>query len=238
MERAKWKKSLLLLALVIPLLFVLSFPQTSSAQLPFHVNGNFFWQFGGKFLLNDRANETFTDFFSSTSGTEPADNTAGWYVGMGLDMPLWELPWGDVIVGTINIDVGRFETPDKAFLTAQGLPSVTAPGRGEDLKQSGDLTTMGIMLHPKYRIAALRTNVGGRSIEPWIIPFGMEIQAFAPPSNGMNIFEIGSIFGVGVDIILTERLVIGFDNRWHVGTGQTGFADLNTTVGGYVGIRF
>jgi len=238
MERAKWKKSLLLLALVIPLLFVLSFPQTSSAQLPFDVNGNFFWQFGGKFLFNDRANEPFTDFFSSTSGTEPADNTQGWYIGMGLDMPLWELPWGDVLVGTINIDVGRFETPDKAFLTAQGLPSPTAPGRGEDLKQSGDLTTMGIMLHPKYRPAWLRTEVAGRSIEPWIIPFGMEIQAFAPPTAGMNIFEIGSIFGVGVDMILTKRLVVGIDNRWHVGTGQQGIANLNTTVGGYVGIRF
>jgi hypothetical protein len=188
MERAKWKKSLLLLALVIPLLFVLSFPQTSSAQLPFHVNGNFFFQAGGKFLFNDRANEPFTDFFSSTTGTEPADNTQGWYIGMGLDMPIWELPWGDVLVGTINIDVGRFETPDKAFLTAQGLPSPTAPGRGEDLKQNGGLTTMGIMLHPKYRPAWLRTEVSGKLIEPWIIPFGMEIQAFAPPTAGMNIF--------------------------------------------------
>ena len=178
------------------------------------------------------------DFFSSTTGTEPADNTTGWYIGMGMDMPLWEMPWGDVIAATVNIDVGRFETPDKAFLTAQGLPSVTAPGRGEDLKQSGDLTTMGIMLHPKYRIAALRHKVGGTHIEPWIIPFGMEIQAFAPPVAGMNIFEIGSIFGVGVDMILTKRLVIGIDNRWHVGTGQQGIANLNTTVGGYVGIRF
>ncbi len=238
MERAKWKKSLLLLALVIPLLFVLSVPPTSSAQLPFKVNGNFFWQFGGKFLFNDRANEPFTDFFSGRTGTEPADNTVGWYVGMGIDMPLWELPWEDVVVATINIDVGHFETPDKTFLTVQGTPSITAPGRGQDLKQQGGLTTMGIMLHPKYRFAALRTEIHGRSIEPWIIPFGFEIQAFAPPTAGMNIFEIGSIFGVGVDIILTERLVVGIDNRWHVGTGQQGIANLNTTVGGYIGIRF
>lgn len=238
MERAKWKKSLLLLALVIPLLFVLSFPQTSSAQIPFHINGNFFFQAGGAFLLNDRANEPFTDFFSSSTGTEPADNTAGWYVGMGLDMPLWELPWGDVIVGTINIDVRRWETPDKTFITAQGLPSVTAPGRGQDLKQSGDLTTMGIMLHPKWRIKAVEMEVNGTLLQPWIIPFGFEAQAFAPPSAGMNIFEIGSVFGVGMDIVVTKHIVIGLDNRWHVGTGQTGIGTLNTTVGGYVGIRF
>ncbi len=238
MERAKWKKSLLLLALVIPLLFVLSFPQTSSAQLPFHVNGNFFFQAGGKFLMNDRANEPFTDFFSGSTGTEPADNTAGWYVGMGIDMPLWELPWGDVIVGTINIDVGHFDQADKTFLTAQGLPSLTAPGRGQDLKQQGGLTTMGIMVHPKWRIAALSTEVNGKLIQPWIIPFGFEVQAFAPPTAGMNIFDVGSIFGVGVDMVLTKRLVVGIDNRWHVGTGQSRIDTLNTTVGGYVGIRF
>ena len=239
MERAKWKKSLLLLALVIPLLFVVSFPQTSSAQLPFHVNGNFFFQAGGAFLMNDRANEPFTDFLSSSTGTEPADNTAGWYVGMGLDMPLWEMPWGDVIVATINIDVRRWETPDKTFITAQGVPSITAPGGGDDLKQQGGLTTMGVMLHPKYRIAALETEVGDTLLQPWIIPFGFEMQAFAPPSPGLNIFEIGSVFGVGMDMVLTKRLVIGIDNRWHVGTGQTGTSSkLNTTVGGYVGIRF
>ncbi len=238
MERAKWNRSLLLLALAIPVLFVLSFPQTSSAQLPFHVNGNFFFQAGGKFLFNDRANEPFTDFFSSTTGTEPANNTAGWYVGMGLDMPLWELPWGDVIVGTVNIDVGRIEQPRKTFITAQGTPSITAPGQGEDLKQKGGLTTMGVMIHPKYRIAALTTEVNGKLIQPWVIPFGFELQAFAPPSPGLNIFEVGSIFGVGVDMVLTKRLVIGIDNRWHVGTGQTGIDTLNTTVGGYVGIRF
>ena len=238
MERAKWKKSLLLLALIIPLLFVLSFPQTSSAQIPFEVNGNFFFQAGGAFLMNDRANEPFTDFFSSTTGTEPADNTTGWYVGMGLDMPLWELPWGDVIAATINIDVRRWETPDKTFITAQGLPSITAPGGGQDLKQNGGLTTMGVMLSPKYRIAALRTEMGGRSIEPWIIPFGFEMQAFAPPSAGMNIFDIGSVFGVGLDMVLSKHIVVGIDNRWHVGTGQAGIAGLNTTVGGFVGIRF
>jgi hypothetical protein len=238
MERAKWKKSFLLLALAIPLLFVLSFPQTSSAQLPFHVNGNFFFQAGGQFLFNDRANEPFTDFMSGSTGTEPADQQMGWYVGMGLDMPLWELPWGDVIVGTINIDVRRIETPDKTFITAQGTPSITAPGQGQDLKQQGGLTTMGIMVHPKYRIGALTTEINGKLIQPWIIPFGFEMQAFAPPSPGLNIFEVGSVFGVGVDMVLTKRLVIGLDNRWHVGSGQTGIGTLNTTFGGYVGIRF
>lgn len=231
MERANRKIARWGVALLVPLLCV-ALPHTSWAQLPAPINGTFFWQFGSATLLNDRANELFTDFSCKRTGTECATNTNGWYAGMGIDIPVWQLPWDHMIMGTINIQLKRFEQPDKTFVTVEGLPSPNAP---TDLRQDGGFSILTVMVHPKYR---WDTFTESQRILPWVIPFGLTIQGFLNPPESLSILEVGPVFGAGVDFRVTERLVVGIDARYTVGTGQTGIVTDNVTAGGFIGIRF
>lgn len=227
METLKGKIALGLVMFMIPLVVLAVSPRNSWAQLAVEVNGLAFWRGGITGLVNDRQNELFTDLSSGLTGSKPNDDTLGWFVGAGLNIPLWGFDWGHVLLGEIAADFRKFGSEEAGF-------PIGAGGEGFVVRDV-NLTQVSISFSPKYRFDNFSSD---RRIKPWIIPVGMSIGAVAPPSASVQLIDIGTIHGVGIDYQVTNRLVVGLDVRYHLNAGLPGIESSNFTAGGMVGIRF
>jgi len=207
MERARWKATLLLLAWLFPLLFIPVFPQLSWAQMPVEVNGSTYWGGGIAGLINDRANEMFTDLNSSLTGSKPNDDTLGWYVSTGMEIPIWGRSNGHVILGEINMDFRKFGGEQAGFPGSGG-----GSGSGFEIHRV-DLIQISASFSPKYRFDNFHSS--GR-IWPWIIPVGLELGAISPPGPDVNPIDIGTVHGFGVDYMLNRYFIVGVDFRYHL----------------------
>ncbi len=129
MERAKWKTSVLLVALLSPLLFIAIPPSSSWAQLPMSINAMVKFKGGFAALENNRSGEAFTDCFAKGSpncnapGATLNQGTQGYNIGAGLDLPLWLLPWGHVVIGELDIGWSRFSTGDTFLQLIENGPT-------------------------------------------------------------------------------------------------------------------
>ena len=264
MERAKWKTTVLLVALLSPLLFIAIPPSSSWAQLPTEINALVKLKGGFAALENDRSGEAFTDCFAKGSpicnapGATLNDGTQGWNFGAGLDLPIWLLPWGHVVIGELDVGFSRF-SHGRSFLqliengpTSLGGPTPcgeprcpigTKPGFPAGLRnvtpgvRDVRVTTVNAAINPKYRLDTLFGD--DRKFRPWIIPAGWEFQIFSPPPHSMQMWEIGGVAGVGIDVHIWERLWAGFEGRYHYQyTDNTGINGNWFTAGGYVGISW
>jgi hypothetical protein len=234
MERARWKATLLLLAWLFPLLFIPVLPQLSLAQMPVEVNGSTYWGGGVAGLINDRANEMFTDLNSSLTGSKPNDDTLGWYVSSGMELPIWGLKSGHVILGEINMDFRKFGGEQAGF-----------PGSGGGNKDTGfmlrdvDLIQIAVSFSPKYRFDNfVKTGPNAGRIWPWIIPAGLELGAISPPGPDVNPIDIGSVHAVGIDYMLNRFLIVGVDFRYHLASGINAIETSSFTSGVKIGLRF
>ena len=262
MERAKWKTMVLLVALLSPLLFFAAPPNASWAQLPTEINGLVKLKGGFAALENNRSGEAFTDCFAMGSpacnapGATLNDGTTGFNVGAGLDLPLWLLPWGHVVVAELDIGFSKFSS-GKSFLqliengpttlggaTPCGSPRCatgTKPGFPGRPQEPGvrhvNVSTVNAGISPKYRMDTLFGD--DRKFRPWIIPVGWEFQVFSPPPNSMQMWEIGGVTGVGMDVHVWERIWVGVEGRYHYQyTDHTGIDGNWFTAGGYVGLSW
>ncbi len=229
MERARWKTTLLLLAWLFPLLFIPVFPQLSWAQMPVEVNGSTYWGGGIAGLINDRANEMFTDLNSSLTGSKPNDDTLGWYVSTGMEIPIWGRSNGHVILGEINMDFRKFGGEEAGFPGSGG-----GKGSGFEIHRV-DLIQISASFSPKYRFDNFHSS--GR-IWPWIIPVGLELGAISPPGPDVNPIDIGTVHGFGVDYMLNRYFIVGVDFRYHLASGINAIETSSFTSGVKVGLRF
>ena len=261
MERAKWKKRVLLVALLSPLLFI-AIPTMSWAQLPTEINALVKLKGGFAALENNRSGEAFTDCFAKGSpacnapGATLNDDTMGYNVGAGLDLPIALLPWGHVIIGELDVGFSRFSTGHTFLQLIENGPTTlggttpcgnprcaigTKPGVPGRPQLPGvrkvRVSTVNAAINPKYRMDTLFGE--DRKFRPWIIPVGWEFQIFSPPPNSMQMWEIGGVAGLGMDVHVWERIWVGVEGRYHYQyTDNTGFNGNWVTAGGYVGISW
>ena len=277
MERAKWKTPVLLVALLSPLLFIATPPNVSWAQLPTEINALVKFKGGFAALENNRSGEAFTDCFAKGSPicNQPTatlnDDTLGYNFGAGLDLPIWLLPWGHVVVGELDIGFSRFSTGSSflqliengptslggptpcgaprcpigtkpGFIDPPGSGFVDASGQGgRPSPQPGvrtvKITTVNAGINPKYRMDTLFGD--DRKLRPWIIPVGWEFQIFSPPPHSMQMWEIGGVAGIGMDVHVWDRIWVGVEGRYHYQyTDNTGINGNFYTAGGYAGFSW
>jgi hypothetical protein len=265
MERAKWKIPVLLVALLSPLLFIAIPPTASWAQLPMEINALMKFKGGFAALENNRSGEAFTDCFAKGSpncnapGATLNRGTQGYNIGAGLDLPIWLLPWGHVVIGELDIGFSRFSTGDTFLQLLENGPTTlggptpcggarcpigTKPGfisgtQSRPAPQPGvrkvRISTVNAAINPKYRFDTLLTK--DRSIRPWIIPVGWELQVFSPPPHSMQMWEIGGVTGVGIEAHVWQRFWFGVEGRYHYQfTDNTGINGNWFTAGAYLGI--
>lgn len=262
MEEAKGRLSAWRAAWLAVLLFIVGCPVTAWAQFPLEINGLFRFTGGAALLENSRSGEFFTDCNKQTistcqgTGGTLNNDSVGWYVGGGLDLPVWGLPWGHMIAFEIEIEFARFSSGKSFFQIIENGPVTggptpcgagrcpvgTKPGFGEGQRSDAIpgtrkvvVSTFQVAFSPKYRFD---TFVKSRKIRPWIIPAGFEMSVNSPPPAQFNLWDIGGVSGVGVDIHLWERVWVGLESRYHFRSGQTGVDTNHVTAGGFVGLAF
>lgn len=189
-------------------------------------------------LDSDRGNELFTDA-RNPLGAGLNDSQNGWYIGAWLDMLLTRDTWGmlnDVaVLGEIGVQFNRISSQVVTNTDNIGVGLAPPPGlqvvnTTPSLQQ---LTMATISIAPKIRF------MQSSRLSPWIIPAGLDLHVFSPPSNGTQYLDVGVQFGAGVDYAVWKAFKVGLDARYHLAANMTNSTTNNyMQVGPYVGISF
>jgi opacity protein-like surface antigen len=190
-------------------------------------------------LDSGRGNELWTDA-RNPLGAGLNDSQNGWYIGAWLDMLLSKDAWGMIndtaVLGEIGIQFNRITSQVVTNTDNLGIgPTGAGPGlvvtsTTPSLQQ---LTMATISIAPKIRF------MQSSRLSPWIIPVGLDLHVFSPPSNGTQYLDVGVQFGAGVDYAVWKAFKVGLDARYHLAANMTNSTTNNyMQVGPYVGISF
>lgn len=195
---------------------------------------------GGYIHLNsDRGGELFTDT-RNPLGAGLNDSQNGWYIGAWLDMLLSKDAWGMIndtaVLGEIGVQFNRISSHVVTNTSNLGIgPTGAGPGLVVTSTTSSleQLTMATISIAPKIRFRQ------SSRLSPWIIPAGLDLHVFSPPSNGTQYLDVGVQFGAGVDYAVWKAFKVGLDARYHLAANMTNSNTNNyMQVGPYVGISF
>lgn len=187
-------------------------------------------------LDSDRSNELFTDVHGT--GGLKNDSQNGWYVGAWLDHLLSPDVWGmmndTAVVGEIGVQFNRIVSKEVLSTSNLGL---TGPGSSLGAVSTTpalqELTMVTVSVAPKIRF------MQRSRLSPWVIPGGLDILVFSPPSNGAQYLDVGVQFGAGIDYNVWKAFRIGLEARYHLAANMTNSITNNfMQVGPYLGIMF
>lgn len=184
-------------------------------------------------LDSDRGNELFTDVHGA-GGLNNSQN--GWYVGAWLDHVLTKDVWGMIndtaVVGEIGVQFNRIASKEVLSTSNLGLVGANL-GAVHTTPALQELTMVTVSVAPKIRF------MQSSRLSPWVIPGGLDILVFSPPSNGAQYLDVGVQFGAGVDYNVWKAFRIGLEARYHLAANMTNSVTNNfMQVGPYVGITF
>jgi len=190
-------------------------------------------------LDSNRANELFTDA-RNPLGVGLNDSHNGWYIGAALDMLLTRDAWGMgnniAVSGEIGVQFNRISSQVVTNTNNLGIgPTGAGPGLVVTSTTSSlqQLTMATISIAPKIRF------MQSSRLSPWIIPAGLDLHVFSPPSNGTQYLDVGVQFGAGVDYVVWKAINVGLDARYHLAANMTNSTTNSyMQVGPYVGISF
>jgi opacity protein-like surface antigen len=185
-------------------------------------------------LDSNRANELFTDV-RGAGGLNDSNN--GWYIGAWLDMLLtkdaWEMMNDTAVSGEIGIQFNRISSQVVLNTNNLGITPAGNLGVTNGTPSLQQLTMATISIAPKIRF------MQSSRLSPWIIPAGLDLHVFSPPSNGTQYLDVGVQFGAGVDYAVWKAFKVGLDARYHLAANMTNSNTNNyMQVGPYVGISF
>jgi opacity protein-like surface antigen len=189
-------------------------------------------------LDSNRANELFTDA-RNPLGAGLNDSHNGWYIGAALDMLLTRDAWGMgnnvAVSGEIGVQFNRISS--QVVTNTNNLGVGTTPPAGLQVVSTTpslqQLTMATISIAPKIRF------MQSSRLSPWIIPAGLDLHVFSPPSNGTQYLDVGVQFGAGVDYVVWKAINVGLDARYHLAANMTNSTTNSyMQVGPYVGISF
>ncbi|MCP9456687.1 MAG: porin family protein [Nitrospira sp.] len=184
-------------------------------------------------LDSDRGNELFTDVHGA-GGLN--DSQHGWYVGAWLDHLLSPDVWGmmndTAVVGEIGLQFNRIASKEVLSTSNLGLTGGNL-GAVHTTAALQELTMVVVSVAPKIRF------MQSHRLSPWVIPGGLDILVFSPPSNGAQYLDVGVQFGAGVDYNVWKAFRIGLEARYHLAANMTNSVTNNfLQVGPYLGISF
>lgn len=184
-------------------------------------------------LDSGRGNELFTDV-RGAGGVNDSKN--GWYVGAWLDHMLSKDAWGlmndTAVIGEIGLQYNRIVSKEVLNTSNLGLVG-TNLGVVHTTPSLQELTMVTITVAPKIRF------MQSSRLSPWVIPGGLDIHVFSPPSNGAQYLDVGVQFGAGVDYNVWKAFRIGLEARYHLAANMTNSITNNyMQVGPYLGISF
>jgi hypothetical protein len=179
-------------------------------------------------LDSNRANEVFTDVRNAL-GAGLNDSHNGWYIGASLDMLMTRDAWGMgnnvAVSGEIGVQFNR--------INSQVVTNTNNLFGGSTTPSLQQLTMATISIAPKIRF------MQSSRLSPWIIPAGLDVHVFSPPSNGTQYLDVGVQFGAGVDYVVWKAINVGLDARYHLAANMTNSTTNSyMQVGPYVGISF
>lgn len=185
-------------------------------------------------LDSGRGNELFTDVHGA-GGLN--DSRHGWYVGAWLDHLLSPDVWGMIadtaVVGEIGLQFNRIASKEVLSTSNLGLTGGGSLGAVHATPALQELTMVTVSVAPKIRF------MQSSRLSPWIIPGGLDILVFSPPSNGAQYLDVGVQFGAGVDYNVWKAFRIGLEARYHLAANMTNSVTNNfMQVGPYLGITF
>ena len=228
--RTWWKRSLVLSSLLIGCM-AMGWSGSAPAQEPL----------GGEFSL----------IFGGSSG--PFKTKTNFFLGGALDVPIYTADpvAGQSLLGEVMVGWSRTHTQLRSVspLVAVGAPAAAVTST------RFEVTTFQVALDFKYKLDKLWAPIApyivlgpsfyvfldntsgaalGGDFAGGIAPQATQIQAVNFPA-GQGSVEVGVNMGVGLDVHLTKRLLVGAEYRYNALTK----ADAShSTFGGRIGLRF
>ncbi len=180
-----------------------------------------FFRGGATGLMENRADQAFTDLHGLLGADSRNTGDTGWYFGAGFDFLLSRdtlglLPgtWLLAELGLEFRNLGDQETlmtgPAVGCL-ALGYAAATCT----TLVGREEMTMLTVSASPKLKFRE------GAKLRPWIIPAGFDINVISPPSDSTNYLDVGVQFAAGVDYEVFPGITLGLDARYHLAANLT-----------------
>ena len=176
-------------------------------------------------LTDARSPEVFTDTLAATNAN---DDKGGWSIAAGLDLSAMKLEdlGGANVMGEIFLEYSKFSdrlvTQTTSFLL--GTPKQSDVG----------VTELNVTVAPKVRFDSL----GSGRFRPFVIPIGLSFLVNSPPSDDTTYLDVGLHFGAGIDVLVIDRISVGYDVRYTHGFESTNTNTNYWSTGAYVALNF
>lgn len=176
-------------------------------------------------LVNSRGTEVFTDTLSAGASN---DDKGGYSIAAVLDLSAMKVEnlGGLRLLGEIFIEYSNFSSNTVVQTTSALLG-------GSNLSNVA-VTALNVTVAPKARFDGL----GSGRLRPFVIPIGLSFLVNSPPSNDTTYLDIGLHFGGGLDVVVTDRVSVGWDVRYTHGFEQTNTNTRYWSTGAYLALNF
>jgi hypothetical protein len=188
-------------------------------------------QFRGAYsaLQDSRAGEVFTDSAGNllTGGPFNSD-TGGWSAAAILDLSAMTMEGmgGANVMGEIFIEYSKFS--DR--LVRQAPTALVGLNNFSNVA----VTELNVTVAPKLRF----DDLGSGRFRPFVIPIGLSFLVNSPPSNDATYLDLGLHFGGGLDVLIIDRVSVGWDARYTYGLEETNTNTRYWSTGAYVALNF
>ena len=199
---------------------------SASAEEERELSHQLFFRGAYSALTESRANEVFTD----TAGAAGLTNggTGGWSVAAGLDLSAGHIEdMGNMnVMGEVFAEFSRFSN--------QPVVQATSALLGAPIVRRVTVTELNVTIAPKARFDGL----GNGRIRPFVVPIGLSFLVNSPPSDDTNYLDVGLHFGGGLDVLVVDRISVGWDVRYTHGFDQSNTNTRYWSTGVYAGLNF
>lgn len=185
--------------------------------------GQVFYHYGKATLGKDRGGQVFTDTLG-TSGRN--DETAGWNVGAGLNLPMLKAVGPGDILGEVMVDYAHFSQKEVRQATSH-LLSGTA-------NKKVTVSALNVTIAPKYQFTGIMDN----KLRPWIIPLGLSFLVNSPPSDNTSYLDVGYHAAVGIEYAVIDNLSLGLAYRNTMAAKEIDVDNSYSTMELYAGVNF
>ena len=176
-------------------------------------------------LSDDRGGEVFTDTLGTTTLN---DEKGGYSIAAVLDLSAMQVEdmGGVRLMGEIFIEYSHF--------SSNVVTQTTSVLTGGNATSEVAVTALNVTIAPKARF----DDLGSGRFRPFVIPIGVAFLVNSPPSNDTTYLDLGLHFGGGLDVLIVDRVSIGWDARYTYGFEQSNTHTRYWSTGGYVALNF
>lgn len=185
--------------------------------------GQVFYHYGQATLGKDRGGQVFTDTKGNTGRN---DETAGWNIGAGLNLPMLKAVGPGDILGEVMVDYAHFSKKEVVQATSALLGSAK-------LKKV-TVSALNVTIAPKYQFIGLMEN----KLRPWIIPLGLSFLVNSPPSDNTSYLDVGCHAALGVEYAVIDNLSLGLAYRNTMAAKEIDVDNSYSTMELYAGVNF